>query len=318
MAPLLPVPSCTGSPNQDCSYQVRWCRCITFACYRLTISFDFDAYRVLDCIVEVIESQPYRIVNLSLGPDLCVEDASEPNRWTATLDRLAYEHDVLFVSAVGNNGHEDHATGLDRVQVPADMANGLSVGSSTSRSETGWKRSGYSAIGPGRAGSRVQPTGVQFGGNEPPDEPFLALSADCSLYTTRGTSYATPIVVHSLAGLSTILGDHRKTSATLRTFAAHFAERHPNVDAINEVGFGRFPSEYRQLLACAPNEVHLLYQDRLERTEVMAVALPFPRSALSGPHLPSFHARIQLAHRTISAARVHPGDHSTRFQTSRR
>ena len=252
---------------------------------------NFYAYDVLDQIERVIDSTPYRIVNLSLGPDVAVEDAAEPNRWTATLDRLAYEQDVLFVVAAGNNGHEDGTTGLNRVQVPADMANGLSVGASTSSTDNSWSRAGYSAIGPGRAGNRVQPNGVQFGGAEPPDEPFLALGADASLYETMGTSFATPVVTRSLLDLGYRLNDRWQNAATLRAFAVHFAERHPDADAAIEVGHGRLAADYAPVLACRRNEVHLLYQDRMERGEVLAVALPLPPSITSG----NVRVRMSLA-----------------------
>jgi len=128
-------------------------------------SRDIYIYSVLDEIERVLTATPYPIVNLSLGPDVCVEDHSEPNRWTSTLDRISYEHDVLFVTAAGNNGSEDAATGLNRVQSPADMANGVSVGACGTADGPLWERTAYSAIGPGRAGSQVQPNGVQFGGD---------------------------------------------------------------------------------------------------------------------------------------------------------
>jgi hypothetical protein len=245
-------------------------------------NLDTYAYEVLDQIETVISSTPYRVVNLSLGPDITVEDAAEPNRWTATLDRLAYEQDVLFVVAVGNNGNEDHATGLNRVMVPADMANALSVGASTSATDTPWERAAYSAIGPGRAGNQVQPNGVQFGGADPPHRKFLALGADGTLYETAGTSFAAPIVTRSLVELGHHLNRHWQNAATLRTFAVHFSEPHPDVNAAIEIGYGRLAADYMGILECRQNEIHLLYQDRLDRGEVMAVALPLPSSVVAG------------------------------------
>lgn len=242
---------------------------------------DPDAYWVLDQIVGQVEADDFRIVNLSLGPDISVDEDDEPNRWTATLDSLAYERGVLFVTAVGNNGEEDEATGLNRVQVPADMVNGLSVGACNLYTPTsGWQRTRYSPIGPGRPGGRVQPCGVQFGGLIGV-EPFRALQADGSLLETHGTSFAAPLVANGLVRLSAELGIPRSTQNNLRAFAIHFAEEHPNGElAANHVGFGRFPVEYD--LSCRPNEVTVLYQDQIARDELVGLPLPVPESVTAG------------------------------------
>ena len=111
---------------------------------------------MLDRIKEEVEQKGHRIVNLSLGPTLAVEEDMEPNRWTSELDHLAWERDVLFVVAAGNDGEADRATGLHRVQVPADMANGMAVGACDAPSpDAPWARAPYSSMGPGRHGSRV-------------------------------------------------------------------------------------------------------------------------------------------------------------------
>lgn len=236
----------------------------------------YEIYWMLDEIERITSANDYPIVNLSLGPDECVEDASEPNRWTSTLDRLAYERDILFVSAAGNNGRDDPSTGLNRVQSPADMANGLSVGACDNSSGDGWERTAYSAIGPGRSGSRVQPTGVQFGGDLDAGAPFYAVQHGLRIAECDGTSFAAPLVVNSLSRLGALLGDDWVSSNTIRACATHFTERHPQDDTRVETGHGRFNLDYDQALSCAPNEVHVLYQDRLARDQLMSVALPVP------------------------------------------
>lgn len=243
---------------------------------------DLYAYWVLDQIEDVLSKTHYPIVNLSLGPDVCVEDGTEPNRWTSTLDRLSYEHDVLFVVAAGNNGGEDAATGLNRVQSPADMANGLSVGACDHPEQAGWERAWYSAVGPGRNGSRIQPNGVQFGGDLNNGRPFYGLHGNRQLWETNGTSFAGPLTVHSLSRLGTLLGGEWRSANTLRAFATHFAERHPDEAVRVETGHGRFVLDYESALECEPHEVHLLYQGTLERSELLSFALPVPNSVVSG------------------------------------
>lgn len=233
---------------------------------------DLEGYWVLDEIKKAVEDNGHRLVNLSLGPTLAVEDDMEPNRWTSELDQLAWNKDVLFVVAAGNDGEEDQETGLHRVQVPADMANGLAVGAcDTPAPDAPWGRAPYSSMGPGRHGSRIQPLGVQFGGAE--GRLFDVVRSDGSFLAATGTSFAAPVTTHALSKLVTRLP--RVNSSVLRAFATHFAERpRQHVKLRDEVGYGRQPLSYDEILECAPHEVHVLYVDQIERGELLGYQVP--------------------------------------------
>lgn len=236
------------------------------------IQGDLEGYWVLDQIKEVVETEGHRLVNLSLGPTLAVEDDMEPNRWTSELDQLAWDKDVLFVIAAGNDGAQDKATGLHRVQVPADMANGLAVGACDAPApEEPWERAPYSSWGPGRHGARVQPLGVQFGGTE--DRLFNVVRADGSFLDAAGTSFAAPVTTHALADLVTRLP--RVNSSVLRAFATHFAERPKNhIKLRDEVGYGRQPLDFDDFLDCAPSEAHVLYVEEIKRGDLLGYQVP--------------------------------------------
>ena len=235
---------------------------------------DLHSYTVLDEIIKTVASGGYSLVNLSLGPEFAVEDATEPNRWTSELDQLAWEKDVLFVVAAGNDGDKDRATGLHRVQIPADMANGLSVGAcNVPPPDKPWKRARYSSMGPGRHGNRIQPLGVQFGGTA--DQPFPVILGDGSVVDTWGTSFATPLVTHALARVSPRL--NHPNPNVWRALAVHFAER-PRAyhQSVNEIGHGRLPLDFSPHFDCDANEVHVLYVDSIERGEIASYRLPVP------------------------------------------
>lgn len=231
-----------------------------------------EGYWVLDQIKDAVESRGHRIVNLSIGPELAVEDDMEPNRWTSELDQLAWDKGVLFIVAAGNTGDKDPASGLHRVQVPADMANGIAVGACDAPSpEHKWARAAYSSMGPGRYGARIQPLGVQFGGTDA--RPFNVLRADGTFSEASGTSFAAPVTAHALANLVTTLP--RVNSSVLRAFVTHFAERPKNHSKLrDEVGYGRHPLSFADLVNCAPNEAHVLYVDEIERGSLLGYQLP--------------------------------------------
>lgn len=231
-----------------------------------------ELYWLLDQVQKQVADSDAMIVNLSLGPEVPVDDG-EPHRWTAVLDALAYERDILFVVAAGNNG-EEVGEGANRVQVPADMANGLSVGAcDRPHPEMMWSRSSYSAIGPGRPGATVQPAVLAYGGDT--DRPFARLMGDGRLSYEWGTSYAAPLAAHGLAKLSTQLGD-RSSASALRAFAIHFAEPHADADHTLESGYGRLPADFSDALLCSDRQVTVLYQASIEREQILGFTLPVP------------------------------------------
>ncbi len=235
---------------------------------------DPDGYWMLDRIVETVEAGGHKIVNLSLGPSAAVEEDQEPNLWTSTLDQLAWENDVVFVVAAGNHGEADPKLGLNRVEAPADMANGVSVGAADKLSpQPKWSRTPYSSIGPGRQGSRIQPICVQFGGTQ--GDQFPILKSDGSFGRSLGTSFATPLVTHALAEVASQLP--QPTPSALRAFVTHFAERHSqHKKRRDEVGYGRVPLSFDPTLASSSNEAHVLYVDEIARDELLGYQVPVP------------------------------------------
>ncbi len=252
---------------------------------------DLEGYWVLDQIKATIEGGGHKLVNLSLGPEVAVEDDLEPNRWTSELDQLAWENDVLFVIAAGNDGEQDRTAGLHRVQVPADMANGVAVGACDAPTPTKpWARAPYSSMGPGRHGARVQPLGVQFGGVD--DRLFDVIRADGSFLEASGTSFAAPVTTHALADLITRLP--RVNSSVLRAFITHFAETHRSHNKLrHEVGYGRHALSLEDALECNPDEAHVLIVDEIERGDLLGYQVPVPAGTAG-----KLEVRLTLAYAT--------------------
>ncbi|WP_456763798.1 S8 family peptidase [Bradyrhizobium sp. USDA 4463] len=123
-----------------------------------------ELYTVLERIQDVLESRPkYDFINLSLGPDLPIED-NDVHAWTAVLDQLLSDGQTLAAVAVGNSGELDWMSGNARIQTPPDCVNALSVGGCDRRG-AGWQRATYSSIGPGRSPGIMKPDGLAFGGS---------------------------------------------------------------------------------------------------------------------------------------------------------
>ena len=69
-----------------------------------------ELYRTLGHVEEVLLSKRYEFVNLSLGPDLPIED-TEVHSWTSVIDDLLSDGDTFMTVAVGNNGLNDRSSG---------------------------------------------------------------------------------------------------------------------------------------------------------------------------------------------------------------
>lgn len=232
--------------------------------------YDLQMYWLLDTIAAVVQDNEFDVVLVCVGPDLIVTD-DHIDRWTSTIDQLSFEHDVLFVVAAGNNGDLDAATGMNRVLVPADAVNGITVGAAGS--PTGTAGASYSAKGPGRTAAQILPTGIAFGGSE--SEPFVAVDNDGTPLQFKGTSCAAPLVVHGLARAAERLGLRYRTSTVLRCCAVHFAETSRG-QKYDHVGYGHLPSDYPEINYNESHVVHVLYEGQTVRGEVDVLALPMP------------------------------------------
>lgn len=245
------------------------------------VEADDEVYWVIDQIEAILSGGPYRIAVLSYGPNEAVEEDLEPHRFTSALDRLAYLDDIAFAVAAGNNASgEISPLGLDRVQPPADGANVIGVGACVEPGEADAVRAHYSAVGPGRAGMRIQPMGVCFGGDQ---QRFVGAAPGGGLQASLGTSFAAPTVARGLATLRGPLGPESFEADTLRAFAAHFAAGCERADHdLIELGHGRLPSDYGPHLECEPNELTVLVEDTLKRGQTKGYPFPVPPAGLSG------------------------------------
>lgn len=238
-----------------------------------------ELYRTLGFIEEVLLSRQYQFVNLSLGPDLPIED-TEVHAWTSVIDDLLSDGDTLMTVAVGNNGEMDRAVGNARVQVPSDCVNALSVGAADSEDET-WARASYSAIGPGRSPGVVKPDLMAFGGHAANSKYFhvLAEGAKPTVLPQLGTSFASPYLLRSAVGVRAILGADL-TPLAIKALLIHSAD--PLSHDKLEVGWGKVPEDLMEVITCPTGVARVVYQGELKPGKYLRAALPLPASGLKG------------------------------------
>ncbi len=257
---------------------------------------DYDKlYDVLNRIDAVLRNNDYGFVNLSIGPNLPIED-NDVHAWTAVLDEYLADGNTLATIAVGNDGELDRESGNARVQVPADCVNGLAVGACDNQVSP-WLRAPYSSIGPGRSPGIVKPDCVSFGGTE--NKPFYVLSAQkpISAVGTFGTSFASPLVLRTAMAVRAHMGEQLNPLA-LKALLINRTEA--NDEHISEIGWGKIPSDIDALLTCNKGEVRIVYQGTLRPGSYVRLSVPVPKAPIRG--------MIRITATFCFASRIDPQD----------
>jgi hypothetical protein len=241
----------------------------------------YELYRTLGHVEEVLLSRQYQFMNLSLGPDRAIED-DDVHAWTAVIDSLLSDGETLLTVAAGNNGERDQALGFNRVQVPADCVNALSVGAAN-RTDQNWSRASYSARGPGRSPGRRKPDVMAFGGS--PKEYFHVTVPGIrpELSATMGTSYAAPYALRTAVGIRAVLGK-AVVPLTVKALIVHAAESPTLETAANplDIGWGRVPQDLNDIIMCGDGVARIIYQGVLRPGKFLRAPLPLPPVQLQG------------------------------------
>lgn len=237
-----------------------------------------ELYRTLGNIEEVLLSRQYEFLNLSLGPELPVDD-SEVHAWTSVIDSHLSDGRTFMTVAAGNNGAADKEDRLDRVQVPSDCVNAIAVGAANNVGDV-WDRAPYSATGPGRSPGIIKPDVLAFGGDGGKYFHVLAPGAQPALVPQLGTSFAAPYLLRSAVGIRSILGDDLSPLAikALLIHAAHQTDDHCPWGT----GWGKPPEDIMSIITCGPGVARVVYQGQLKPGKYLRAPLPLPPDGLKG------------------------------------
>lgn len=238
-----------------------------------------DMYHVLTAIRNVIDSGSYSFVNLSIGPDMAIED--DPiSSWTSILDSLFAKRKIFATIAAGNNGERDKLGGLARIQPPSDGVNSIAVGSANSQ-DGNWERAPYSAFGPGRSPGVIKPDVMAFGG-EVGRHPFYVIDPGREGWAVadEGTSFAAPTALRTALGIRAHFGEVL-TPIALKALLIDSAI--PNRQSKDECGWGRVPTDFRDIVETSSDTVRVVYQGVLTPSSWLKAPIPLPEGlALSG------------------------------------
>ncbi len=237
----------------------------------------FELFEILDRIKDVLETNNYDFINLSLGPRLPIDDG-EVHVWTAVLDDYLSKRATLATIAVGNDGESDPLIKANRIQVPADCVNALGIGACDVPDDN-WQRAVYSSVGPGRSPGITKPDLVEFGGSI--QRPFLTLDAvdGTQIIPTGGTSFASPSTLRLGTGVKAHFGNALSTLA-IRTLLVHCSELADIPKA--EIGFGRIARSLDDIVICPDGVMRVVFQGRITASKYIRTPIPVPNFELAG------------------------------------
>ncbi|WP_434927866.1 S8 family peptidase [Shewanella sp. HL-SH2] len=236
-----------------------------------------ELYRTLAHIEDILLSRQYEFINISLGPNLPIED-DEIHPWTSLIDTYLAEGDTFLTIAAGNNGENDQAMMLNRIQVPSDCVNAIAVGAATTNKKE-WTRASYSAVGPGRSPGRVKPDLLAFGGSSTDYFHVINDSNPAQLIPQCGTSFSAPYLLRQAVGIRAILG-YSISPLAIKALLINSAEKagHDQCD----VGWGKVSDDIGHLIESPDGVAKILYQGELLPGKYLRVPLPIPISGITG------------------------------------
>lgn len=240
---------------------------------------DYELFTTLENVKRALLESNNELVNLSLGPRIPIDD-DEVNNWTATIDAILARGNHLLTVAVGNDGNRDAEMQLNRIQPPSDCVNALSIGSYKNTRKS-FARAPYSCIGKGRSPGVVKPDLVEFGGGA---EPFNVLDGSQAGFVVpgEGTSFSAPYALRKAAIIKATLLEEI-TPIGLKALLIHNSEKSSN-HSIEELGWGRLPSDILEILTTEDNQVTVMYQGELVPKRYFKVPIPLTETtkALGG------------------------------------
>lgn len=232
---------------------------------------DFDFVKAANLIKETIPKHlDVKVWNVSVGPFGPILDEVAP--LTAALDELAFKYHIIFCVAVGNTG-EVNNNFYTRIQTPADMVNGIGVGSFEYDDVRKPRLAPYTSTGPGREGAIIKPDFLAHGGGE--QDKLLTFSTDSfNLNRVYGTSFASPTVANlatQLLNASTEL-----TALDAKALLIHQASLNPLKDySLDRVGRGAVTG-ISESLKSANNEYRILYSSEMSTNAYAKLEIPIP------------------------------------------
>lgn len=236
--------------------------------FGVTTQKEYSAFTIMKKIEEIVAAnKDIKVWNLSLGSDREVNlNFISPE--AAILDKIQYEHDVIFIVAGTNKRVGDPQT-EKRIGAPADSINSLvvnsidSAGNPASYSRRGLVLSFFN-----------KPDVCSFGGDT---NDFIRVCTPLGEEFLSGTSYAAPWITRKVAYLIEVLGLTREVAkALIVDAAADWKQIGADQRLALLMGHGAVPQRIEDVVKTANDEIKFVISDVSEKWDTYTYNLPVP------------------------------------------
>lgn len=232
--------------------------------FGVAVGKSFSSYTIIKNIKKIIaNNKDIKVWNISLGSSYEIND-NFISVEAATLDRIQFEEDVIFVVAGTNKSSED----IVKIGAPADSINSVVVNAVTKEGLS----TPYTRKGPVLS-FFAKPDISYYGGSK---GDYIQVCEPNGVHSVAGTSYASPWIARKLSYLIDILGLQKEVAKALLIDSARGWNENLDPNVLATYGHGIVPIHINDIIQTKNNEIKFLVSDISEKWNTYNYHFPVP------------------------------------------
>lgn len=232
--------------------------------FGVAVGKSFSSYTIIKNIKKIIaNNRDIKVWNISLGSSYEIND-NFISVEAATLDRIQFEEDVIFVVAGTNKSSRD----VTKIGAPADSINSVVVNAVTKEGLS----TPYTRKGPVLS-FFAKPDVSYYGGSE---GAYMQVCEPLGVHRVAGTSYASPWIARKLSYLIDILGLQKEVAKALLIDSARGWDESPDPNVLAIYGHGIVPIHINDIIQTKDDEIKFLVSDISEKWNTYNYHFPVP------------------------------------------
>ena len=237
--------------------------------FGVAVGKSFSSYTIIKNIKKIIaNNRDIKVWNISLGSSYEIND-NFISVEAATLDRIQFEEDVIFVVAGTNKSSKD----VIKIGAPADSINSVVTkeGLSTPYTRKGPVLSFF-----------AKPDVSYYGGSK---GDYIQVCEPNGVHSVAGTSYASPWIARKLSYLIDILGLQKEVAKALLIDSARGWDENLDPNVLATYGHGIVPIHINDIIQTKDDEIKFLVSDISEKWNTYNYHFPVPLTDDKYPYI---------------------------------
>ena len=241
--------------------------------FGVAVGKSYSSYTIIKNIKKIIaNNRDIKVWNISLGSSYEIND-NFISVEAATLDRIQFEEDVIFVVAGTNKSSKD----VIKIGAPADSINSVVVNAVTKEGLS----TPYTRKGPVLS-FFAKPDVSYYGGSK---GDYIQVCEPNGVHSVAGTSYASPWIARKLSYLIDILGLQKEVAKALLIDSARGWDENLDPNVLATYGHGIVPIHINDIIQTKDDEIKFLVSDISEKWNTYNYHFPVPLTDDKYPYI---------------------------------